>query len=75
MDEDRLPTETITLLEAFPAPFNREITVQDVTHESGMKMLRLRIKEGKSRFTILDLDPATAAKWGGLMADWAKQNS
>jgi len=33
-------------------------------------MLRVRIREGK-RFTIFDIDPATAAKWATVMQDWA----
>jgi len=34
--------------------------------------LRVRIREG-SRFTILDLDPSTAAHWGGAMSAWAER--
>lgn len=65
------PEETVTRLEQFSAPYGREIILEDVVHESGMRMLRMRIREG-SRFTILDLDPETASRWGAAMSAWAK---
>ncbi len=67
------PGETVTRLERFEAPYGREIELQEVLFEGGMKLLRLRIREGK-RFTIMDLDPDTAAHWGGAMSDWASRN-
>lgn len=51
------------------APYRREIVMQDVQHESGLRMLRIRIREGR-RFTILDIDGATAAAWSAMMQDW-----
>ncbi len=62
--------ETVTRLERFQAPYGREVELQEVLFEGGMKLLRLRIREGK-RFTIMDLDPDTAAHWGGALTDWA----
>lgn len=62
--------ETVTELETFEAPYGREVVLQNVVHESGMRMLRLRIREG-NRFTIMDLDPDTAARLGTAMNDWA----
>ena len=35
-----------------------------------MKLLRIRIRERK-RFTIFDVDPATARTWGAAMQRWA----
>ena len=35
-------------------------------------MLRVRIREGK-RFTTMDLDWDTAARWGQVMLDWANR--
>jgi hypothetical protein len=35
-------------------------------------MLRVRIKEGRARFTILDLDAPTARAWAQTMLDWAE---
>jgi hypothetical protein len=31
--------------------------------------LRLRIREGK-RFTVIDIDAVTAARWGRAMESW-----
>jgi hypothetical protein len=52
------------------APYRREIVLQNVLHESGMRLLRVRIREG-TRFTILDIDAATATTWGEAMTAWA----
>jgi len=41
-----------------------------VRHESGLRMLRVRIKEG-SRFTVMDIDEDTASRWGKAMSSWA----
>lgn len=51
------------------APYRREIVLQNVLHESGMRLLRIRIREG-TRFTILDIDAATAKSWGEMMTAW-----
>ena len=62
----------ITPLERFKAPLGgEEIELQQVVHDAGgMKLLRIRIRE-RSRFTIFDIDPATARGWGEAMARWA----
>lgn len=65
--------EIITELATIQAPWHREVTLSSVDHESGLKMLRVRIKEGRARFTILDLDAATATQWGQAMLDWAAE--
>lgn len=65
---------TVTALDKFDAPYGREVILQDVMHESGMRLLRIRIREG-SRFTIMDLDPKTAAHWGNAMAGWARETN
>ncbi len=65
--------ETVTRLERFQAPYGREVELQEVLYESGMKLLRLRIREGK-RFTIMDLDPDTAAHWAKVMNGWAARS-
>ncbi len=62
--------ETVTRLEKFQAPYGREVELQDVRHESGLHLLRLRIREGR-RFTVLDLDRETAAHWGAALTRWA----
>ncbi len=62
----------ITPLAQFVAPLGGEaIELQQVVHEGGaMPLLRVRIRERK-RFTIFDIDPATARSWGEAMAQWA----
>ena len=67
------PEEKITPLTTLQAPWGREVTLQAVEHDSGLKMLRVRIKEGRSRFTIFDLDAPTAAAWAEVMARWAAE--
>jgi hypothetical protein len=63
----------ITPLERFSAPLGgEEIELQEVVHDGGgMRLLRVRIRERK-RFTIFDLDPATANAWGAAMQRWAE---
>ncbi len=62
--------ERVMALEEFEAPYGRKIKLEAVEHESGMRMLRLRIREGR-RFTILDIDENTARHWGAAMRSWA----
>lgn len=59
-----------TRIETIAAPYGREIWLTEVDFDSGMRLLRVTIREG-GRYTILDLDPATAARWGQSMSDWA----
>jgi hypothetical protein len=62
----------ITPLERFTAPLGgEEIELQEVVHDGGgMALLRVRIRERK-RFTIFDVDPATARAWAAAMERWA----
>lgn len=53
------------------APYRQEIVLQDIIHESGMRMLRIRIREGR-RFTIFDIDAPTAEAWAEIMTKWAR---
>ena len=62
--------ERVMALDEFEAPYGRKIKLEAVEHESGMRMLRLRIREGR-RFTILDIDENTARHWGAAMCLWA----
>lgn len=62
--------ERISDLAKFQAPYGPEILLQEVEHESGLRLLRIRIRE-KSRFTILDVDQPTAIRWAGVMTAWA----
>jgi len=54
---------------------SQEIELQHIDHvEGGMGLLRIRIREGK-RFTIFDIDPATAEQWASAMQQWAASQS
>ncbi|MDP2322747.1 MAG: hypothetical protein Q8N51_01795 [Gammaproteobacteria bacterium] len=68
--------EKLTPLDKFIAPiWGQEIELQQVEYlAGGTPMLRLRIRE-KKRFTIFDIDPQTAARWGQAMQDWAKEQA
>jgi hypothetical protein len=59
-------------LARFEVPLGRQqIELQQIDHaEGGMSLLRIRIREGK-RFTIFDIDPQTARRWGEAMTAWA----
>ena len=65
--------ESITDLEVINAPWNKTVTLQEVAYEGGVKMLRLRIKEGM-RFTDLELDPATLEGLTGSFRKWLDSN-
>lgn len=62
----------ITRLESFSVPVGgQEIELQQVDHDAGgMSLLRIRIRE-RSRFTVFDVDPLTAQRWGAAMTRWA----
>lgn len=59
-------------VDAFIAPWGKNITVQKVEYEGGLVLLRVRIKEG-SRFTLLDLDPAGAKRLARILNAWAEE--
>ncbi len=63
-------------LDKMRLPFGgQEIEFQHLTHESGgVPFLRIRIRENK-RFTIFDVDPGSAQKWGDLMLAWAQKHA
>jgi hypothetical protein len=66
----------ITSLTRFKVPLGgQEIELQEVVHDAGgMHLLRVRIRE-KSRFTIFDVDPITAQRWGDAMRRWGDAQS
>ena len=63
---------TITELQKFTAPYGRDIKLENVAYENGMRVLRIHIREG-NRFTLLDIDENTASDWGAAMLRWAGQ--
>ena len=62
----------LTPLEKFTVPLGGQmIDLQEVVYiGGGMRLLRVRIREGK-RFTVFDIDPASARGWGEAMVAWA----
>jgi hypothetical protein len=61
-------------LETLVAPFGREIRLDEVRFESGMRLMRITIREGK-RFTQFDIDAPTAETWAKTMKLWAERES
>lgn len=63
--------KTVELLKIKVPLGSQEIELHQIDHvEGGMSLLRVRIREGK-RFTIFDIDPATAQQWADTMQQWA----
>lgn len=65
--------QSITDLEVINAPWNKTVTLQEIAYDGGVKMLRLRIKEG-TRFTDLELDAGTLAGLTKSLQDWLDAN-
>jgi hypothetical protein len=65
-------TVQVTPLHKFSVPLGGQaIELQDILYEGGgMNLLRIRIRE-RTRFTIFDIDAATAREWGAAMQRWA----
>jgi hypothetical protein len=64
---------TITPIEKMTSPLGRQvIELQQLDHDGGgMSLLRTRIREG-SRFTVFEVDPQTALRWGEALVQWAR---
>ncbi len=63
---------TVTDIKDIAAPYRRQVLLQDVQHESGLRLLRIRIREGR-RFTIMDIDGPTAETLAAALSDWSLQ--
>lgn len=59
-------------LETLIAPFGREVRLDEVRFESGMRLLRVTIREGR-RITVLDVDADTALAWAQAMRLWGER--
>lgn len=66
--------DKITSLDKFRVPIgNQEIELQQIEYAAGgLPLLRIRIRE-HSRFTIFEIDPLTATRWGRQMQEWGRQ--
>ncbi len=64
---------TITPLEKLTVPLGGQvIELQQLDYDAGgMSLLRTRIRE-KSRFTVFEIDPQTAQRWGEALLRWAQ---
>lgn len=60
--------ESVRDIAKLDLPFGRIATVREVTFESGLRMLRLVLREG-NRITQIDLDDASAAALGKALSD------
>jgi hypothetical protein len=65
--------DQFTPIASFTLPWGgQQIDLQEVRFDAGgARLLRVRIREGR-RFTIFDMDAATAQSWGAVMQDWAE---
>lgn len=61
---------SVTEIDEFEAPWAKTVRLQEVEYEGGMRLLRLRIREGR-RFTDLELAPETARRLAESLLDWA----
>ena len=64
---------TLTPVARLRAPIGgQEIDLQQVDWiNGGMSLLRVRIREGR-RFTVFDIDAATAGAWGEALQQWSR---
>ncbi len=65
-------TEGLRDLAAFQLPYSRKAELREYTYDSGMKMLRLILREGK-RITQVEMDAPTARAMGMEMIAWAEE--
>ena len=64
--------ENVTQLDKFSAPYGKEVTLENVAYENGVRVLRIHIREG-NRFTVMDINGSVASQWGEAMIAWAGQ--
>ncbi len=71
-ESEDVSEESKVRLATIAAPYGREVRLEEVIFESGMRLMRVTIREGR-RFTIMDIDTPTASMWGKIMSDWAER--
>ena len=69
--------DRIEKIDKFVGPFGgQQVELQQVEYEAGgMPLLRLRIRERGARFTIFEIDAATAERWATAMQAWASRQA
>ncbi len=65
--------EKVKELDGFNAPWGKQVVIQEVAFNDGVVLMRIRIREGR-RFTIIDVDADTAARWGKAMCAWSDES-
>ena len=65
--------QDLTTLETYQLPYSRKAELREASFDSGMKMLRLVLREGR-RITQVDLDKESAAEIGGYLIQFAEQS-
>jgi len=66
--------EEVNDLGTIDLPYGREVRMEEIVYESGMRLLRMRMREGK-RHTIIDVDAESAAAWSKMLGDWSSVSS
>ena len=69
MEED----EKLIPLAELALPWGKQLLVSGLEYQSGLKMVRLRFREGKHRFTIVDVDADNIAKLAELFTRWSAE--
>lgn len=64
-------TDEVRDIATYELPYRRKAELKEFTFDSGMKMLRLVLREGH-RITQIDLDADSAAALADAMGDWAR---
>ncbi len=64
-------TDDLREIATYQLPYMRKAELRECTFDSGMKMLRLVLREGK-RITQVDLDAETAGAMAAAMQQWAE---
>lgn len=63
--------EKLTALAELALPWGTQLRVFELEYPSGLKMVRLRFRQGKHRFTDVDVDADNVAALAGLFGQWS----
>ena len=66
--------EMVTDRAEFDLPYGRQATLKNVQYASNLQMLRVTLRENR-RFTVIDLDQASAEALGVEMLAWAREKT
>ncbi|WP_051340699.1 DUF6967 family protein [Azospirillum halopraeferens] len=61
--------ESVADRDTVALPWGKEMLIQEVVYDTGLRLLRLRIREGR-RFTVVDLDARAIARLRALTDGW-----